>query len=391
MYVPRDTAGRFKKLSEAYGIIAVVGARQAGKTTFLKEHAKKIRSSYMLFDDPDVKEMFNEDIKKFEKHYIEGYDVAVLDEVQYCRDAGTKLKYLVDSGHRLWITSSTEVILAKDILSYLVGRVSVLRMFPFSLSEFFRAKSVEPDASAKIRKRSIWEHILYGGYPKVVTTEDTETKKIILKDLYETMILKDIARTFSIDDIDSLEKFTRYLSVSIGGIISYGTITSHLGISFQTIKKYMAAMEKSYLIKLIPPFFSNKSKEITKQPKMYFIDTGLRNAVREEFPANPDGRLFENYVLSELLKAGFSPKYWRTKSKSEVDFIIEKDGKITPIEVKLNSAGKIEKGMRSFMDAYRPKKAFIVSYDGALSKSTVNGCEIVFTDVAGLLESISSS
>ena len=103
-------------------------------------------------------------------------------------------------------------------------------------------------------------------------------------------------------------------------------------------------MEKSYLIYRVTPFFSNKKKEIVKQPKLYFVDTGLRNIIAKEFDSNIDGKLFENYVLTELLKIGLAPKYWRTKNKTEVDFIVEFENKVIPIEVKLQAeVGKIEK------------------------------------------------
>ena len=108
MYVERDIKKRFKGVSGIYNIIALVGARQAGKTTFLKEQMKQMRSSFVLFDDPDAIALFEEDIKKFERQYIEGYQITILDEVQYCKDAGIKLKYLADKGRKLWITSSSE-------------------------------------------------------------------------------------------------------------------------------------------------------------------------------------------------------------------------------------------------------------------------------------------
>jgi predicted AAA+ superfamily ATPase len=384
MYIERDIRKRFKNVSGVYNIVAVVGARQAGKTTFLKEQMKQVHSSYVLFDDPDARALFEEDIKKFEKQYVEGYEVTVLDEVQYCKEAGRKLKYLADKGRRIWITSSSEIILGKEILSYLVGRVSIIRLYPFSLNEFLASKG-QKEVTSGILARNVWEHIIYGGYPKVVMTEDPEMKKTILKDLYDTMILKDVARTFSIEDIESLEEFAKYLAVGIGNLLSYEKVSRDIKISFQTLKKYLDAMEKSYIIVRVQPFYKNKSKEITKQPRIYFLDTGLRNVVAKAFSTEPDGNLFENYVLSELMKLGFTPKYWRTKSKAEVDFVIEKDNAVIPIEVKLNAEpGNIERSLHSFIEAYKPKTAFVVSYKGTKGEVKVNGCKVVFTDALNM-------
>ena len=230
----------------------------------------------------------------------------------------------------------------------------------------------------------------YGGYPRIASSDDIEMKKIMLKDLYDTMILKDIARVFSIEDLKSLEDFSRYLAINISGLVSYENISKNLNISFQTIRKYLNAMEKSHLIARVLPFFNNKTKEIVKQPKLYFIDTGLRNIIAKKFDSEPEGKLFENYVFSELLKLGLSPKYWRTKTKLEIDFIIEKESQIIPIEVKINSKEGIGKNIHNFIELYKPKKAIVVSYDGDKSETHIEKCKIVFTDVLGMKEALES-
>jgi len=388
MYVEREIKNKFDKIIKSYNMVAVVGARQAGKTTFLKKQMEQSKSKYILFDDPDVRSLFDDDVKKFELQYLEGYDLSVLDEVQSCKDAGRKLKYLVDSGRKLWITSSSEVILGKEILSYLVGRISIVKLYPFSFEEFLNAKE-QKEMSTVVAQRLMWEHMQYGGYPKVVLTNDYEMKKTILSDLYETMLLKDVARTFSIDDIRSLEEFAKYLALGTGAIISYGELSNSLKMSFRTIKKYLDAMEKSYFIARVYPYYTNKLKEIVKQPKLYFIDTGLRNIIAKSFDVKSDGKLFENYVFTEMLKLGIIPKYWRTKTKTEVDFIVEKNNAVIPIEVKLSAEpGKIERGLRSFIEKYKPKTALVLTYKGKHGDMNVNGCKVYFIDVNDLKQYI---
>jgi predicted AAA+ superfamily ATPase len=390
MYVERDVRKRFEKLRGVYNVIAVVGARQAGKTTFLKERIKGVNSSFVLFDDPDARTLFEEDVKKFEKQFVEGFDVTVLDEVQYCRDAGSKIKYLVDNGRRVWLTSSSEIVLSEKILSFLVGRVSILRLYPFSLHEFLSAKN-EVESTNLSLERSVWEHVSFGGYPKVVLSGDVETKKIVLSDLYETMVLKDAAKTFSITDVRALDELARYLAVNVGCVLSFETVSKALASSFQTVKKYLDALEKSYLIARVPPFCSNKGKEISKQPKIFFVDTGLKNVVAKNFFIEPDGKTFENYVFSELVKTGFQPKYWRTKSGAEVDFVIEKNGEIIPVGVKLRAEPKkIERSLRSFIEYYKPRNALIVSYKTIESavENVVdeNGCKTRFVNTKQMFE-----
>lgn len=389
MYVKRTLEQKLSLVRGEYGLIALVGARQSGKTTLLKECMMDENASYILFDDPDPREIFDRDIKEFQLQYLSGKKLTVLDEVHNCSGAGQKLKYLADTGHKLWITSSSELLLSRDVLSYLVGRAAILRLFPFSYEEFLRAKEQKVTTKA-ISRRMVWEHLTYGGYPRVALSENVELKETILRNLYETITLKDIARSFSISDIASLERFARYLAVNVGNPLMYDTVSKTVGISFPTIKKYLDAMEKSYLIVRVKPFFTNKNKELVKQPRIYFLDTGIRNMVARNFSRDPDGKVFENYVLTELLKMGLEVKYWRTLAKTEVDFVVEKGKDVMPIEVKLRSdTSRIGRGFRSFIDTYSPKEAYYVSFEGDEGEKEVNGCHVKFVNVSNLYKQTS--
>ena len=383
MYVHRDLEDHFLKSAKRYPIVALVGPRQAGKTTMLKELMRKRNSSYVLFDDPDARRIFDQDVKKFAVQYMNGYALTVLDEIQYCKDSGSKLKFLADSGYRMWVTLSSEILLSKNVLSYLVGRVSIHRLYPFSINEFLRARGYKI-TDKEILKRNVWEHALFGGFPRVILEESVEMKREYLRNLHETMILKDAVRTFSIDDIGAIERLSKYIAINSGSLFSYTNVANMLNLSFHTLRKYVDALEKSEIIISIPPFFTNRSREITKQPKIYFLDTGLRNSVAGSYPTSMDSALFENYVLSELLKMGYKPKYWRTKSKAEVDFIVEKEEEIIPIEVKLKSSMKVERSMRSFIEKYNPKRAIVVLYTGEKGEIKINSTKIYFDDILGL-------
>lgn len=386
MYVERSITRRFHTASRTSSIVAIVGPRQSGKTTFLKAQAKGA-ATYLLFDDPDVRELFDEDIKKFESQYALGGAPTILDEVQYGKGAGSKLKYLADTGKKLWITSSSQTLLGKEVLGWLVGRVAILTLYPFSLAEFMSAKR-QKQTTAKITARLMDEHMRYGGYPKIVLEEEKENKEDMLRDLYETMVLKDVARTFGIEDVGAIERVAVYLSHSVGNVLVYNNICAELGLSFQSVKKYLDAMEKSYIVERIAPFYRNKLKEVTKQPKVYFFDTGMRNVIANEFMASREtkGALFENYVFTELIKAGASVRFWQSKSKAEVDFVVQKGDEIIPIECKLKERGaRIGRSMLSFIGAYKPKRGFVVFLEGVHSRTKKERCTVEFTDVPGLL------
>lgn len=384
VYIKRKAELLLHKLNDLYPILAVVGPRQAGKTTLLKEMLPP-DSKYLLFDDPDIREIFNSDIKDFEKQYLTKNTTAVLDEVHTAQDPGSKLKYLADSGYKLWITASSEVLLGESVLSYLVGRVSIIRLYTFSFSEFLNAKNIEVLTPA-IEQRETAEHIRYGGYPKTVTTPDPGLKEIILKDLYETMILKDIAKTFSILDFRALEMLSSYFAINTGTQLHIENLSQNIGISAPTIKKYIDAMEKSYMLSVITPFYTNKTKELTKQPKVYFTDTGMRNVIRKNYDL--DGAGYENYILTELLKAGFTPKYWRTKTKLEIDFVIENKSEIIPIEVKLRE-NKITPALKSFINEYKPSRAYIVTFNGESHSISFEECMVKFISANELIQEIS--
>ncbi|MCK5772803.1 MAG: ATP-binding protein, partial [Thermoplasmata archaeon] len=320
--------------------------------------------------------------------YISGNRVTILDEVQYGLDPGIKLKYLADRGHHLWITSSTETLLGISVLSHLVGRVSILRLYPFDQKEMALARGNTTMTDA-IEKRLMDEHMQFGGLPGIIMQEKRDIKITLLRNLLETMLLKDVAGTFSISDLDSLWKLARLIALNVGSPLTKDRICSDLDLSFLTVKKYIEALTKSYLIAQVPPFYRNRNIEMKKQPRYYFLDMGLRNALINEFPATSDGRSFENYVISELIKSGFAPRYWRTKGGAEVDVVLELGREIVPIEIKttLNRL-KMERGFRSFLDKYSPDRAYMVGYHVKKEEALENGCRVKTVSMRDLLKEL---
>ena len=231
MYVERNIEADFKVASRLNKVVIIVGPRQSGKTTFLQHQSGQSNAIYVMFDDPDAKELFDTDIKRFENQYMISGTVTILDEIQYCKEPGSKLKYLADKGRTLWITSSSQVSLSKEIIGWLVGRAAIIKLYPFSLNEFFFSKGLK-EITKNILSRSIEEHMLYGGYPNIVIQKGKVDKEFLLKNLYETMVLKDIARTFNISNISALERMAVYLSHNVGNTLLYDKISSDLGSLF---------------------------------------------------------------------------------------------------------------------------------------------------------------
>jgi len=375
-------------LEELYGLIALAGPRQVGKTTFLQHEMQDREHSYVLLDDPLARNIFEKDPKGFERQFIEGHDLTVLDEVQYSMETGQFLKYLVDTGNRLWVTSSSAILLRADVLSFLVGRVGLVRLLPFNIEEFLLAKGHKTRTPGILRSH-VTEHMVYGGFPAVVLNVDPQLKQRLLVDILESIILRDAVRAFGLNNVKGVGDLALYLSQTIGSPMNLSAVSNSLGINHITLNGYLDALEMSYVIARVRPFFTNKVKEIVRQPKVYFVDTGIRNATSGRFPSIPEGPLFENYVFSELLKMGHSPKYWRTKVGAEVDFILDMPEAPIPVEVKLRTrTGRISRSLRSFIRTYEPEKAYVVGHEVETGTSILEGCQITYCDIMGLWDSL---
>ena len=287
----------------------------------------------------------------------------MIDEFQYAKEGGKKLKYIYDKYRiKILISGSSSVELTVKALGNLVGRIFIFELFPFDFKEFLKAKdkelaefynkyilkSLKKTLSTKVLKFGnniaqklvsyFEEYIIYGGYPRVVLAQDTQEKKEILKGIYSTFFLREVRDYLGLIEDYKLHSLIKVSALGIGNLIDYNELSKESGYSFLSVKKYLNFLEKTYIISLITPFFKNRRKEITKNPKLYFIDTGLRNYIVKDFRKlneRPDTSfLLENIIFTNLRKKDYKPHYWRTKTKKEIDFIIPQE-KIA-LEVKNN-------------------------------------------------------
>lgn len=162
------------------------------------------------------------------------------------------------------------------------------------------------------------------------------------------------------------------ISFSIGGIVSYETLTINSGLKYNEVREILPLLEDSFVIFIVKPFYKNLINELRKNPKIYFIDYGIRNYLMENFENIEYGGLYENFVHNEL-KRSYAVKYWRTTAKTEVDFIVEHKNNIIPIEVKIKP--KITRSFRSFVQHYAPNRAFLLN-ESMAEKKSINKCDI---------------
>ena len=386
-----------RSLLETPEIIAILGARQVGKTTLMRHIFETLPGPkvFLDFEDPEVLSLFDEDIRSFARLYVEGKDFVFLDEFQYSREGGKHLKYLYDHyAAKFVISGSSSLDLAVRAASMLVGRIFLLELFPLNFAEFL--SFTDPDLLPLVRDHvreqnplspSLHRRLLryieaftrWGGYPRVVLARTPEEKEEVLKNLLITYLMKDIRGFFRLASEYPLQKLMRALALQVSGLIQYNELSQVSGLTYHELKRHLAILEETYIVRLSRPFFTNRRLELVKNPKVYFVDPGFRNHLIRDFrgwDSRPDtGKLVENFVASELIKQGHPLRFWRTKSGAEVDFVAETSEGPIPLEVKAGQTRTIGKSLRSFIKKYRPSVAYFL-YTGNIATETVEGVRV---------------
>ena len=396
MYIKRILEDKIKKYLKSPEIIAIVGARQVGKTTLLKKIYNSVNEAIFLsFDNIELKILFEEHLKEFIELYVKPYSFIFLDEFQYVKDGGQKLKYIYDSfqDKKVFISGSSVIDITIKVVKFLAGRLFVFELYPFNFSEFLLAKNEnlynflkEKNANEKISNvilnqlnKYVEEYVIYGGYPRVVLSDSIEEKSEVLKNLVSIYLLRDVKDISGISNENVMFNLLKLLALQTGNLVNFNELATALGISTQKMKKYISILEKIFLIKRINPFYKNKRNEIVKNPKIFFHDLGLRNAILNLFenPENrPDkGNLYENFIFQELFIQYENLKFYRNKNGTEVDFIINDK---FPIEVKsLLNKPKIYKSLKAFINKYSPPSA-IVFNKNLQDKISINNTAVYF-------------
>jgi len=419
-FFQRDIEASMLKWMERREAYAVKGPRQSGKTTLLRIledtlEKKKVNTVFLNFEDPDVLEAFEANPREYVKSFMlkEGRCCFLMDEYHYVKDPGKKLKLLYDTFEnvKFIVTGSSSLELSGAMARFLVGRVFFFELFPFSFHEFLVAKdprlakiyeeknksikeflqngkaeiSIEKDIFIKEFMPFFEQHIIFGGYPAVIKAEDLDTKRTILKNIYDTYISKDVVGFLKVSDALKYRHVVRALAVLIGNLINYNEICSTCQTYYKELKRIISILSETYVIDLIRPFYRNPITELKKVPKVYFFDSGLRNYIIDNFNSlegrTDRGALIENFVFLSL-KNSFPEttiNYWRTIAKAEVDFVLRMKDEIIPVEVKYQSfkTSKVSRGLRSFVKSYKTREALVVTKD-FWGKTKINGTTILF-------------
>ena len=347
--------------------IVIYGARQVGKTTLL--HSIFDGQEDVLWlngDEESVRERFNRVSSEEYRALLEGYKTVIIDEAQRIENIGLKLKVLHDNFSKdiqFIATGSSSFDLANKINEPMTGRKVTFLLSQLTVSELVKANGVFNENS------NLSNRLLYGSYPAVVT--DPQFAQKTVTELAGDNLYKDVLLLGDIIKTDRLGVLLQALSFQVGNQVSMRELAETVGLDHKTVDKYIALLEQAFIIFRLPSFNRNLRNELKSSQKIYFYDCGIRNAVINDFrpiESRPDrGALFENYILSELKKQHPNEHiyFWRNLDQQEIDFLLEKDGEMSVVEVKY-SKNKTVKFPAAFIKGYKPKNADCINSDNYL-------------------------
>ena len=388
MIKPRKIFDDIKPYFYVPEAIVITGMRRTGKTTLLNWIYEQIESKNKIFldlENPLNCRYFEEENYERIKKNIEflGIDFTAksfifLDEIQFVKNLPSIAKYFIDHyGVKFFLTGSASFYLKNLFTESLAGRKYIFELFPLTFREFLLFKDVSFNIPYdKPVDKTIYEtiapfydeYIQYGGFPAVVLKTTPEEKKKAIDDIFtsffqlEVMQLGDFRRNETIRDLMLL------LAQRIGSKLDVQKISKELGISRPTLKEYLAFLEGTYFIKLIPPFSKGKDTEIRKMPKIYLCDCGLVNHLVKIDP----GRIFENCIF-QALRAKGSLHYYQKKTGIEIDFVLNKE---TAYEIKLRPYDTDLKRLKALSKELDLKQYTLISKEYGQLENTLFGFQI---------------
>jgi hypothetical protein len=416
IYIPRSVEKEITPFLDRKEVIGIVGSRQVGKTTLLKRVKSFLESEnksvkFLTFEKSGDLSLFQDDIEDFKK-VAKGYDCVIIDEFQYAREGGKKLKYLYDTTDTKFIISgSSSLELTFSTGKYMVGRLLSFELYPVSFREFLYVRDnelynllqdnlsgdilefdIREGFGATINKKLsayLEEYSIFGGYPEVVLSREEKVKRKLLEGIVDTYLLKDIKGLLHLAGEDKLIKLSKFLAAQAGNLVKYEEIANSADLNYPETKKNLNILDNTFIIDFLSPYYTNKRLELSKNKKVYFIDTGFRNFLLSDFRKIEDrqdaGNIVENLVYLQLKRTDHfnSLKYWRTKSKAEVDFVLENKGEVIPVEVKYSSKRAVGKSFYSFLDKFKPSQGIILTKD-YLKEERIGKTKVKFIPISYL-------
>lgn len=355
--VERHIQSNIQSLLGGGKAIVIMGARQVGKSTLLRQMLGERQDViWMNGDELDIQELFSNMTSTRIRAILGSKRILVIDEAQRISDIGLRLKLITDQVPDVQViaTGSSSFELASKVNEPLTGRKREFRMYPLTFGEMVQHTQFLDEV------RMIPHRMVYGYYPEVVCTPGDE--RAILKELSDSYLYKDVLSLDSINKPDKLVRLLKALALQIGSQVSYNEIGTLIGLDSKTVERYVDILEKSFIVFRLGTFSRNLRNELKASRKIYFWDLGIRNAVignLAQIENRTDaGELWENFVIAERMKrnankGSFAQNYfWRTRQQHEIDYLEEEDGILYAFEFKWNLRKANVKCPESFKTAY---------------------------------------
>lgn len=347
-YIQRTIEAKLIDYLRPNKAVIILGARRVGKTKLIQRIIEKVNEPYLFLngDDQDTHQLLALQSKANYERLLGNVRFLIIDEAQEIASIGAKLKLMVDTieGLKIIATGSSALDLNDHVEEPLVGRKMTFHLYPLSQQELSVGENYLQTT------QQLGNRLIFGTYPELEFLPSNNEKIQYLKEQVNSYLLKDVLAYEGIQKRDKIVSLLRIIAYRIGSEISVESIGNELGISKNTVDKYLDLLSKVFIIHRVGGFSRNLDNEITKKAKWYFYDNGIRNAIISNFNAlelrQDQGQLWENYLIYERLKKQeYEMDYtlncfWRTHSRQEIDWVEEKDGELNAYEFKWALQGK---------------------------------------------------
>lgn len=361
MFVPRLQQKNVERLLFPGKVLVLHGARRVGKTTLVQHFLRSVEEPCLSVtgEDAVVQDYLSSDSLERLKAFVGHRRLLVVDEAQHVAGIGRNLKLLVDHVPDLKIlaTGSSSLALSDATGEPLTGRQFRLQLHPLSQAELALTEAPH-ETRARLERR-----LVYGCYPEVATISDNGLRTRLLVELVNSYLLRDVLSMEGVRKSHLFQQLLRLLALQIGAEVSTNELGRQLGVSKNTVERYLQLLVDSFVLFRLGGFSRNLRKEVVRSSRYFFVDNGIRNALLNNFsPLNlraDVGGLWENFVVMERLKRNelldLKPNlyFWRTYDQQEVGLVEERHGQIAAFEIKWNPAkGRRPKGWaRAYPDA----------------------------------------
>ena len=396
---------------DSHDILLLNGARQTGKTTLLKMVQEKLLTEKNI--SPEQIHWF--DLERIDDLNLWSNQSSVLslsfmrdtrrhflfiDEFQLSKTIGSTLKVIHDHYPHIKCLATGSASWHLSIDESMAGRKMVIPVWPLTFSEYIDWQNddvlsafwqtVKTDihnlsaAGVETINRALFDFITYGGYPAVVKAQNQEQKINIVSELLSSYLMHDVQLWNHSIDVLQIKKALTLLASQIGGLLDIQSLAVNSGLGRVALMDRLDLFQNTFILHFLRPHFTNKIKELTKNPKVFLVDTGIYNNLMQDYSLLPQtpkfGQLAENFVVIELHKNAQvldQIYFWRTKSGQETNIILRRGQKLIPIEVKSGVAENIPGGLKSFIKKYAPEDAYILNWN-VVKDIEFNGCKTHF-------------